>query len=60
LAAISQKSCAGGEAVIVEPNEIDSLPDVSVIVIGVTSFQVCTLVIKSDPRESQQNSGWCF
>jgi hypothetical protein len=32
----AKKSCAGGEAVIVEPNEIDSLPDVSVIVIGVT------------------------
>jgi hypothetical protein len=31
-----EKSCAGGEAVIVEPNEIDGLPDVSVIVIRVT------------------------
>jgi hypothetical protein len=32
----AEKSCAGGEEVIVEPNEIDSLPDVSVIAIGVT------------------------
>jgi hypothetical protein len=32
----AEKSCAGDEAVIVEPNEIDSLPDVSVIAIGVT------------------------
>jgi hypothetical protein len=32
----AEKSYAGGEAVVVEPNEIDGLPDVSVIVIRVT------------------------